>query len=161
MSSDCLKQSKPKHKTYSTNWVTHSHQVSHLKSLFSNSEPKRVLRRATRPGLEATRTAQLAGARGGACVGRPWWLVHPPALDWPHAVPSGPSRELLEALRHGEAVIAEDVHDLAVAEDGDEHAAAGLGREREAAEEVEEAELVPATVEDVAKLHGEGGPHGP
>lgn len=44
---------------------------------------------------------------------------------------------------------------------GKERVVAGLGIERESAEEVEEAELVSATVEDVAQLHGKGGPHGP
>jgi len=64
-------------------------------------------------------------------------------------------------MQRGEAKIAGDVHDLAVAEDGEERAAAGLDKQREVAEEVEEAELVPAAVEDVAELHGEGGPPGP
>jgi len=84
------------------------------------------------------------------------------ALDGePRAVPPCPGGELLEALRRGEAEVAGDVHDLVVAEDGEQRAAAGLGGEGEAAEEVEEAELVAAAVEDVAELDGEGGPRGP
>jgi hypothetical protein len=40
----------------------------------------------------------------------------------------------VETLRHGEAEVAGDVHDLVVAEDGEERASACLGREEEAAE---------------------------
>jgi hypothetical protein len=43
-------------------------------------------------------------------------------------------RPVVETLQHDEAEVAGDVHDLVVAEDGEERASVCLGREGEAAE---------------------------
>lgn len=77
------------------------------------------------------------------------------------AVPARPGGELPEALGRGEAEVAGDVHDLVVPHDGEERAALAGGGDGEAADEVEEAYLVAAAVEDVAELDGEGGAGGP
>ena len=76
-------------------------------------------------------------------------------------VPAGPAGELLQALRRDEAKVAGHVHDLVIAEDGEERAALRGGGDAEATEEVEEAELVAAAIQDVAELDGEGGASGP